>query len=113
MQVKRKSDGTEGIIKQLTPTQVLLMVGAVEKSASAESFLANEWEQSIPKEEHTKIEQWADASQAGNIEALTLASKGQLLREMFLKCKGHGSLALELYSKMKNVIVTKEMVETD
>ena len=43
MQVKRKSDGLEGTIKQMTPTNVLLMVGGVEKSASAESFLKSEW----------------------------------------------------------------------
>lgn len=62
MQVKRKSDGLEGTIKQMTPKNVLLMVGGIEKSASAESFLNSEWKEVVIKADPVKIPDWSQHS---------------------------------------------------
>ena len=108
MQVKRKLDGMEGTIKQMTPNNVLLLVGGVEKSASAESFLKHEWKEVPVKADPVKIENWSQHSPETNKYFYVQVLNGQILKEMFAKAKGQASLSLEVYSKPKNVIVTKD-----
>eukprot|EP00435_Cladocopium_sp_Y103_P025186 s3366_g6.t1 len=108
MQVKRKTDGMEGTIKQMTPNQVLLVVGGVEKSASAESFLKHEWKEVAIKADPVKIENWSERSPETNPHFFVQVLTGQIYKEMFARAKGQASLPLDVYSKPKNVIVTKD-----
>ena len=108
MQVKRKSDGLEGTIKQMTPKNVLLMVGGIEKSASAESFLNSEWKEVVIKADPVKIPDWSQHSPEKNPHFFVEVLNGQILKEIYAKAKGQASLPLDIYSKPKNVIVTKD-----
>lgn len=108
MQVKRKSDGLEGTIKEMTPKNVLLMVGGIEKSASAESFLNSDWKEVVIKADPVKIPDWSQHSPEQNPHFFVEVLNGQILKEIYAKAKGQASLPLDIYSKPKNVIVTKD-----
>lgn len=108
MQVKRKSDGFEGTIKQMTPTNVLLMVGGVEKSASAESFLKSEWKEVVIKVDPVKIPDWSQKAPETNPYFFVEVLQGQILKEIWQKAKGQGNLALDIFAKPKNVVATRD-----
>ena len=109
MQVKRKSDEVTGIIKAMAADSVFLMVAGVEKQASAASFLQNEWKQVAAKAPAEKIDGWGKHAPEHSTDFFISALKGQIMQQLYQKSPKIENLPLDIFSKPKDVIVTRDV----
>ena len=107
MQVKRKSDEVTGIIKAMAADSVFLMVAGVEKQASAASFLQNEWKQVAAKAPAEKIDGWGKHAPEHSTDFFISALKGKIMQQLYQKSPKIENLPLDIFSKPKDVIVTR------
>ena len=107
MQVKRKSDEVTGIIKAMAADSVILMVAGVEKQASATSFLQNEWKQVAAKAPAEKIDGWGKHAPEHSTDFFISALKGKIMQQLYQKSPKIENLPLDIFSKPKDVIVTR------
>ena len=109
MQVKRKSDEVTGIIKAMAADSVILMVAGVEKQASAASFLQNEWKQVAAKAPAEKIDGWGKHAPEHSTDFFISALKGKIMQQLYQKSPKIENLPLDIFSKPKDVIVTRDV----
>lgn len=109
MQVKRKSDEVTGIIKAMAADSVFLMVAGVEKQASAASFLQNEWKQVAAKAPAEKIDGWGKHAPEHSTDFFISALKGKIMQQLYQKSPKIENLPLDIFSKPKDVIVTRDV----
>ena len=109
MHVKRKSDEVTGIIKAMAADSVFLMVAGVEKQASAASFLQNEWKQVAAKAPAEKIDGWGKHAPEHSTDFFISALKGKIMQQLYQKSPKIENLPLDIFSKPKDVIVTRDV----
>ena len=109
MEVKRKSDEVTGIIKAMAADSVFLMVAGVEKQASAASFLQNEWKQVAAKAPAEKIDGWGKHAPEHSTDFFISALKGKIMQQLYQKSPKIENLPLDIFSKPKDVIVTRDV----
>ena len=109
MQVKRKSDEVTGIIKAMAADSVFRMVAGVEKQASAASFLQNEWKQVAAKAPAEKIDGWGKHAPEHSTDFFISALKGKIMQQLYQKSPKIENLPLDIFSKPKDVIVTRDV----
>ena len=109
MQVKRKSDEVTGIIKAMAADSVFLMFAGVEKQASAASFLQNEWKQVAAKAPAEKIDGWGKHAPEHSTDFFISALKGKIMQQLYQKSPKIENLPLDIFSKPKDVIVTRDV----
>ena len=113
--VKRKADDTEGVIKTIGPQSVTLVVGGVEKLASAISFVNLEWKVVNQKPDAVKYDDWQDDLPHKSSVFFAQATKAKVSVMMYQRAIKEAKMwdHLEVYSKPRDVVATKHYKRGD